>query len=189
VLPTPDKQNANLLAHLPLPLTDTHTDHAPFMLANWIVGQGGTSRLWVRIREKEGLSYDVGTGVRWNPHEPNSRWVSSAIFAPQNQAKVEAAWREELQRATREGFTQTELDEAKSALLNFRRLSRAQDDVVAAQAANNLHLARRFAFAQQIDERIGAATLADVNAAWRRHFDLARVAVGWGGDFGAKVPQ
>jgi zinc protease len=189
VLPTPDKQNANLLAHLPLPLTDTHPDHVPFMLANWIVGQGGTSRLWTRIREKEGLSYDVRSGVQWNPFEANSRWTSSAIFAPQNQAKVEAAWREELQRATRDGFTQAELDEAKSALLNFRRLSRAQDDVVATQAANNLHLARRFAFAQQIDERIGAATLADVNAAWRRHFDLARVAVAWGGDFAAKAPQ
>ncbi|MBI5716063.1 MAG: insulinase family protein [Burkholderiales bacterium] len=189
VLPTPDKQNANLLAHLPLPLTDTHADHVPFMLANWIVGQGGTSRLWMRIREKEGLSYDVRSGVQWNPFEPNSRWTSSAIFAPQNQGKVEAAWREELQRATREGFTPAELEEAKSALLNFRRLSRAQDDVVAAQAANNQHLARTFAFAQQIDERIAAATLADVNAAWRRHFDLARVAVGWGGDFGAKAPQ
>jgi len=189
VLETPDKQNATLLAHLPLPLNDTHADHVPFMLANWIVGQGGTSRLWTRIREKEGLSYDVRSGVSWNPFEPHSRWVSSAIFAPQNRGKVETAWREELQRATREGFTQAELDEAKSALLNFRRLARAQDDVVASQSVGNLNLGRRFAFAQQIDERIAAATLADVNAAWRRHFDLARVAVAWGGDFAAKAPQ
>ena len=189
VLKTPDKQNANLLAHLPMPVNDTHADHVPLTLANWIVGLGGTSRLWTRIREKEGLSYDVRSAVQWSSHEPNSRWVASAIFAPGNRAKVEAAWREELGRATRDGFTQAELDEAKSALLNFRRLARAQDDVVASQAANNLYLGRRFAFAQQIDDRIAAATLADVNAAWRRHFDLARAAVAWGGDFDAKPPQ
>ncbi|MBL8325839.1 MAG: insulinase family protein [Rubrivivax sp.] len=184
VLHTPDKQNATLLAHLPLPLADTHPDHVPFMLANTIVGQGGSSRLWTRVREKEGLSYDVRSGVQWNPHEAHSRWTSSAIFAPQNQAKVEAAWREELQRATREGFTQAELDEAKTALANFRRLARAQDETLAELAASNLDLGRRFEFAQKIDERIAAATLAEVNAAWRRHFDLARVAVAWGGDFG-----
>jgi zinc protease len=183
VLPTPDKQNANLLAHLPLPLTDTHADYVPYLLANYIVGQGGSSRLWTRIREKEGLSYDVRSSVQWNSFEPNSRWTSSAIFAPQNQPRVEAAWREELARATREGFTQAELDEAKSALLNFRRLGRAQDDVVAGQAASLLHLGRRFAFVQQVDDRIAAATLAEVNAAWRRHFDIARAAVGWAGDF------
>jgi zinc protease len=188
VLQTPDKQNATLLAQLPLPLTDTHADYVPFMLANYMVGGSESSRLWTRVRETEGLSYDVRTGVAWNPHEPHSRWSSSAIFAPQNQAKVEAAWREELQRATREGFTQAELDEAKTGLLNLRRLSRAQDDVVAARAADNLHLNRRFALAQQTDDRIAAAALAEVNAAWRRHFDLARVAIAWGGDFAAKAP-
>jgi zinc protease len=188
VLATPDKQNANLLAQLPLPLTDTHPDYVPFLMANYIVGGGESSRLWTRVRETEGLSYDVRSGVAWNPHEPNSRWTSSAIFAPQNQAKVEAAWREELERATREGFTPAELDEAKAGLLNLRRLSRAQDDVVAAQLAGNLHLGRRFDFAQRVDERIAALTLAEVNAAWRRHFDLARVALAWGGDFAKKAP-
>jgi zinc protease len=186
VLNTPDKANATLLAHLPLALNDTHADHVPFMLANYIVGQGGSSRLWMRVREKEGLSYDVRSGMQWSSFEPHSRWVSSAIFAPQNRARVEAAWRDELQRATREGFTQAELDEAKSALANFRRLGRAQDDGVAAQAVGHLHLGRRFDFAQKVDERIAAATLAEVNAAWRRHFDLARVALAWGGDFNAK---
>ena len=186
LLTTPDKQNAALRAELALPLTDSDADYEPFMLANHIVGAGGSSRLWRRIRESEGLSYDVRSGVQWNAQEPNSRWVSSAIFAPQNRAKVEAAWREELTRATREGFTQAELDEAKTGILNQRRLTRAQDDAVAAQAASNLHLNRRFALSQKTDERIAALTLAEVNAAWRKHFDLARVATAWGGDFDAK---
>ena len=38
------------------------------------------------------------SGVAWNPFEPNSLWRASAIFAPQNQPKVEAAFREERNR-------------------------------------------------------------------------------------------
>jgi zinc protease len=188
LLPAPDKQNANLQAVLALPLNDSHPDYAPFVLANYIVGAGGNSRLWKRIRETEGLSYDVRSYVEWSPIDLNSRWVSSAIFAPQNQPRVEAAWREELARSVKDGFTQAEVDEAKASLLNFRRLSRAQDAAVAGGAAANLHLGRTFAFAQQVDDRLAAATLDQVNAVWRRYFDPAKVALAWGGDFAKKAP-
>ncbi len=183
VINTPDKQNASLMALLRLPLNDTHPDYAALMVANHIFGAGGSSRLWKRIRESEGLSYDVRSFVQWSTTELNSPWVSTAIFAPQNQPKVEAAWREELARALKDGFTQTELDEARASLLSFRRLSRSQDSVVTGLAASNLHLDRRFALSQQTDDRIAALTLAQVNAAWRRHIDPARVVFAWGGDF------
>ncbi len=185
VIATPDKQNANLYAMLRLPLNDTHADYAALMVANHMFGAGGSSRLWKRIRETEGLSYDVRSYVQWSSTELNSPWISSAIFAPQNQPKVEAAWREELARALKDGFSQAELDEARNGLLSFRRLSRSQDAVLTGLAASNLHLDRRFALSQQTDERIAALTLAQVNAAWRRYIDPARVVLAWGGDFAA----
>jgi zinc protease len=188
MLPVPDKQNAVLHAVLPLPLSDNHADFVPVMLANHILGAGGSSRLWKRIRETEGLSYDVGSRLMWSSTEDHSPWVSTAIFAPGNQARVERAWREELERSVKEGFTAAELEEARSSLLNFRRLSRAQDAAVAASAVGHLHLGRTFALTQQVDERIATATLEQVNAAWRRHFDPARVAAAWSGDFGRSAP-
>ncbi|MFO1269918.1 MAG: pitrilysin family protein, partial [Rubrivivax sp.] len=185
MLATPDKQNATLGSRLTLRLNDSSADYPLVLLANHIVGGGGSSRLWKRIRETEGLSYDVRSSVSWNAFEANSTWTSSAIFAPQNQSKVERAWRAELARSVAEGFTQAELDEAKASLANFRRLSRAQDEVVAGQAASNLFLGRTFAFAQRVDEQIAAATLEQVNAAWKRQFDPAQIAEAWGGDFKA----
>jgi zinc protease len=188
LLPTADRQNANMLALLRLPLTDTDPDYPAVVLANHILGGGGNSRLWHRIRETEGLSYDVRSFVQWSSFEPNSPWMSSAIFAPQNRARVEAAWRDELARSVKDGFTRAELDEAKAGLLNFRRLTRAQDAAVAGGAVVNLHLGRTFAFAQQVDDRLAAVTLDQLNAAWRRHFDPAKVAVAWGGDFANGKP-
>jgi zinc protease len=180
---TPDKANANLRGELALPVSDRSADFAPLSLANYIFGQGGSSRLWKRIREREGLSYDVRSGIGWNPIEDNSAWTFSAIFAPQNQPKVEAAFKEELARSLKDGFTQQELDEGRAGLLNFRRLARAQDAGVAGQLASNLYLERRFAFAQQTDDAIAGLTLEQVNAAWRKYIDPQRLVMAWGGDF------
>ncbi len=182
---TPDKQNANLQGGLALPINDTGPDHAALMMANHLFGAGGSSRLWKRIREQDGLSYDVRSNIAWNPFEANSNWVVTAIFAPQNQPKVEAALREELARAAQQGFTQQELDEARAGLLAQRRLSRAQDAGVAGALAQNQHLDRRFAFAQQVDEALAKLTLEQVNAAWRKYIDASKLVLAWGGDFGA----
>ena len=187
VLETPDKQNANLAGALGLPLNDQHPDYAAFLVANAIFGSGGSSRLWNRLREKEGLSYDVRSFVSWNPVEENSRWALSAIFAPQNQPRVEAAVSEELARAVREGFTADELARARTSLLNQRQLARAQDPAVAAGLVFNLEYGRSFAQSQKVDDAIAALTLEQVNAAFRRHVDPARVVMAWAGDFKGAV--
>ena len=180
---TPDKANANLRGRLPLPLSDRHADYAALSLANYLFGQGGDSRLWKRIRERDGLSYDVHSGIAWSSIDANSDWTFSAIFAPQNQPRVEAAFKEELAHSIEGGFTQRELDEGRSGLLNFRRLARAQDAGVTAQLAGNLYLERRFALAQQTDDAIAALTLAQVNAAWRKYINPQRLVLAWAGDF------
>ena len=182
---TPDRANANLRGLLPLPLMDTDADYPALLMANYLFGSGGSSRLWKRIRESGGLSYDVRSGIDWNADEPNSSWTVSAIFAPQNQPKVEAALREELALSVKDGFTQKELDEARVGLLNLRSLSRAQDGNVASQLASDQRLGRTFAFAQRIDREIETLSLAQVNAAWRKHIDPSRVVLAWGGDFKA----
>jgi zinc protease len=180
---TPDKQNSAMFVRQALPLAESDADYATFMLANFILGDEGNSRLWRRVREKEGLSYGVGSGVAWNSHEPNSMWRAYAIFAPQNQARVEAAFREEVARALKDGFTQRELDEARKGLLSERRLNRAQDSVLARTMNNNLYLERTFAVSQKVDEAIAAATLADVNAALRKYLKPEQFVIGFGGDF------
>ena len=182
---TPDKANANLRGRLTLPLSDRHPDYAALQMANYIFGLSGNSRLWTRIREKDGLSYDVRSSLDWGNLDDNTSWNVSAIFAPQNQPRVEAAFQEELARSLKDGFTAEELAEGRTALLNLRRLSRAQDAAVAGQLSNNLYLQRRFAFAQQIDEALAALTLQQVNDAWRRHIQPARLSMAWGGDFKA----
>ena len=183
VFKTPDKQSAFMQVEQDLAVSDNDADYPPLILANFILGQGGNSRLWVRIREKGGLSYDVRSGVNWNNYEPNSGWRATAIFAPQNRAAVETAFRQELERALKDGFNEHELADAKQSLLSSRRLARAQDANLAGGISANLRLGRTFAISQKVDEQLAGATLAQVNAALRKHLQPASFVFGFGGDF------
>ena len=183
LIATPDRPNANLLVRLPVPMNDTDADYPALTIANYLLGGGGTSRLWRRIREGDGLSYGVGSQVEWNNIDRNSVWQASAIFAPQNRAKVETAFREELARALKDGFTAQELAEGKASVLNYRQLGRAQDAGVASTLANNLYLGRTFAVQARVDAAIGALTLEQVNAALRTYVKPENFVAAYAGDF------
>jgi zinc protease len=182
-LRTPDKQNAVLRMRLPLAIRDTDADYVPLLMANYLLGLSNASRLWTRVRETEGLSYEVRSWLDWGSLDAHTVFAGHAWFAPGNRDRVEAAIRQEVERARREGFTQAELDAAKLAILRERRLARAQDSVIAGALVNNLFLDRTFAFAQASDEGVQKLTLAQVNAALVRWIDPAKFVFVIGGDF------
>jgi zinc protease len=183
VIPVGDNQNATLMMRLAVPLADSDADYPALMMANHLLGAGGNSRLWKRIREGEGLSYDVRGEIGWSNEEPHSEWHASAIFAPQNLGRVEAAFKEELARALRDGFTAQELAEGQRGLLNFRRLGRAQDAAIASQLAANLHLGRTMALSARVDDALARLTVAKVNAALRKYIVPERFIAAAAGDF------
>jgi zinc protease len=185
VLEVPDNQNANMVARLDVPLSDNDADYPALTMANYLLGSGGNSRLWRRIREGEGLSYDVRSSVHWDSVEPHSQWLSTAIFAPQNREKVESAVREEVDRALREGFTAQELAEGQRGLLSARRLSRAQDGSTAGLMAQNLYLGRTFMKSAEVDAALEKLTLEQVNAALRKYIKPDQWVSAFAGEFKA----
>jgi zinc protease len=96
---------------------------------------------------------------------------------------VETAFREELARAVKDGFSATELAQGKAGLLSFRQLSRSQDGALAGTLANNLDLGRGFDYVAKVDDAIGKLTLEQVNAALRRHLKPDAFVFGFAGEF------
>ena len=171
-------------------MNDSDPDHAALMLADYILGANTDSRLWVRIREKEGLSYGTWSSIDWSSRaEAASTWEFGAIFAPQNRERVEKALREEFARALKDGFTGPELANAKRALLSYRSLGRAQDGGLASSLATQAELDRTMARAAEVDEAINRATLPQVNAVLRRTLRLDALQIVWAGDFKTGAPK
>jgi len=186
---TPDKENAILLARQALDLRDDDPDFPALFAANYILGgdAGLDSRLGKRLRQEDGLSYAQGSSVSAPSIDRTGEWTAYAIVAPQNMAKLEAAFREELARALKDGFTEAELAAAKSGTLQQRMQTRAQDGALAGGWVYNLHVGRTFAFSKAFEDRLAALTVADVNAALRKHLDPAKVTVVKAGDFRGKA--
>jgi zinc protease len=184
IVDTPDKENAVFRARQEFPLRDDDADAAALLVAVDILGGGAglSNRLMVRIRQKEGLSYGVGAGLNLGSRERLATFSIGGIAAPQNVVKAEAALREELERARRDGFTAAEVEDAKKGLLQARLLTRSQDPAVAGAWVGNLDLGRTFAFSRQFEERLRAVTPEQVNAAFRKYIDPAKMTFVIAGD-------
>jgi zinc protease len=183
VVRTPDKQNATLGIELHMPLSDNDAVYPALMLGNFMLGGSGDSRLFKRIRERDGLSYNVYSAMDWGDVDAHTLWFGGAIFAPSNGDKVEQAYRDELSRALKDGFSDQEVASAKLALLNFRRLARAQDDRLAQALQRNLDLDRTFAFAGRVDTALGGLQAGPVNQALRAQLKPESMAFMLAGDF------
>jgi zinc protease len=180
---TPDKANAFLFAQQNLALRDDHEDYPALTLAGYMMGGGFNSRLMERIREKDGLSYDVGGGISGHPIDQNGSFFAYAIQAPENVERVEAALREEIQRVLDDGFTEDELALAKLGYSQSRELARAQDGSLVSMLTQGLYFDRTLMWEAEFEERIQDLTVEGVNAAVRRHLDLNKMTFVKAGDF------
>ncbi len=76
-----------------------------------------------------------------------------------------------------------ELKDAKTGMLQGRRLARAQDAGLAGTLAFYLELDRTLAYQAGVDRAIEAVTLEQANAAFRKHIDPSKLATAYAGDF------
>jgi zinc protease len=150
---------------------------------NYLFGGSSDSRLTRRIREKEGLSYSVGSFLSADSFDERGSFGISAIYAPQNRAKVEAAVGEELRKALAQGFGAEEIEAAKKGLLQARQVARTQDGSLANRLVSYLEVGRTFAWDETLERRVAALTPQEVLDAMRRTLDPARLCVVKAGDF------
>ncbi|TFW29574.1 M16 family metallopeptidase [Massilia horti] len=180
---TPDKENGVYLARMNLKLNVEDPDYPALTLANFIFGEGGLkSRLMERIRQKEGLSYGVGSHLAGGDLDHAGEFVISAIAAPQNLRRVDQAVQEELARALKDGFTKAELAGAKSGLMQQRIQNRSDDGTVASGWTAYLYRGRTFEWSRQFENKLMAVTLPELNAAFRKAIDPAKLSVVMAGD-------
>lgn len=177
ILNTPDKENGFYVAKMNLPLRDDDPDYPALLVANYLFGGGAglNSRLMERIRQKEGLSYGGGSSLSAGALDRAGNFAIAAISAPQNLLKVDFAAREELDRVLSKGFTETELARAKSGLLQLNAHARSNNSFLASTWNNYLYLGRTFAWFQQLEDTIQGLSLDQVNAAFKKSVDPAKL--------------
>jgi zinc protease len=182
-----DKANAMWVAGMQVKVNDTDADYPALLLGNFILGGGGVnSRLFARIRGKEGLSYGVGSNLQVMPKDDASVFFAFAICAPENAPKVEASFRDELKNVLEKGYTPAEVEAAKKSWMQGRQVSRANDGELIGRINNHRFWNRTMAFDSDLEAKVMALTAEQIRAAMVKHFDPAGLSIVRAGDFKKK---
>jgi zinc protease len=167
-------------------MRDSDPDYPAMVMANYMFGGGGlTARFPDRVRNREGLSYSVSSGFTAPVEGDAAAFSVSAIANPGNTPKVETSFLDELAKTLRDGFTAQELARAKAAFRDERTGSRSSDGGILNLVAAREPWGRTLAWDDQLDAKLQALTLDQVNAAFRRNVDVRQVSIVKGGDFKA----
>jgi zinc protease len=181
---TPDKAQAIYLSAQTIKLSDAHPDYPAMLLANYMLGGGFlNSRLATRLRQRDGLSYGVASGFSAQSLDEYAIFQGFAIYAPQNADRVVTAFREELDRAVRDGFTQAEVDAAKAGYVQSRSQARANDSELLGILVDRRFTGRTMAYDAKLDTDLAALTAEQVNAALRKYLDPSKMLVVRAGDW------
>ena len=181
---TPDKPNAVYFGGAVLPMSDDHPDYPALYMGNYILGSSGlSSRLGDRVRQKEGLSYGVGSFLQAESRNDRTGLTIYAITNPANVPKVEKAINEEWNKLIEDGVTEQELADAIKGYLESQKLARSSDASLTGTLISTMHHDRDMSFYADRETAIAALTTDDVAAALKKWFgELKRTTIE-AGDF------
>lgn len=180
----PDKANAFFVANYSFEMRDDNPDYPALVLGNYMLGGGFlNSRLATRIRQKDGLSYGVGSQFSAGSLDPVGSFFAYAIYAPENVEKLEAAFKEEIQKVVTEGFTAEEIAAAKSGWTQSRTVSRSQDGGLAGTLNNYLFVGRNLTWDEAYEKKVAELTPEQINAAMKKYLKPDMINIIKAGDF------
>jgi zinc protease len=181
---TPDKKNAMMVCGMNIKMRDDNADFPALKMGNFIFGGGFlNSRLATRIRQKEGISYGVGSFIQIPSLDESGVFGSYAIYNPDNKAKLEAAWKDELAKLLASGFTEEELKQAKAGYIQYRESGRSDDAQLAGTLNSYLFIDRKMAWDQDIDDKLQKLNATQINVVMKKYLNSDKISFVKAGDF------
>ena len=187
---TPDKANAFYFSGEVFPLSDSDPDYPALVIGNYVFGAGAlSSRLGDRIRQKEGLSYGVGSAFGASAVDERASLSIYAICNPQNIPKVQAGISEELDKLLAKGVTDQELVSARDGYLQRQEVARTEDPTLARILEETLYADRTMEYYSRLEQRIHSLTQDDVEEALRKYVKPKHFYTAIAGDFREDKPS
>jgi len=154
-----------------------HPDRWPLDLLGAVLGDGMSSRLFVELRERRSLTYDVSTFG--STYSDCGTFGIHAGFDPDQATALVAAILEQLERVVNEPVAAAELDRARAYVAGRLQLRMEETGSVAAWLGTGESLLPRILTVDEVIERLNAVTVDDLLRVARTYVrpDLARLAV------------
>ncbi|MDB6086528.1 MAG: peptidase domain protein [Gammaproteobacteria bacterium] len=171
-VPLNDKPSVSVILGQATGLKYRDADALPLRVGTAILGHGFTGRLMGTVRDKEGLTYNIGAGVAEDTIA-DGVWDISASFAPALLEKGVASTRRELQKWWSDGVTESELTDRKQGLVGGYFVGLSTSGGVANTIVTAIQRGYDLTWLDGYPEAIKALTRTQVNNAIKTHLDPA----------------
>jgi zinc protease len=148
-------------------------DYTPLKVLNSLLGTGMSSRLFVNLREQQGLAYVVSSF--YPSRAETGQFVIYIGTDPKNQSAVLSGFQQQIQRLIEGDITERELQEAKDKLRGNFALAHETPAAQATYLGMFETLGVGYRFDTEYPKQIESVTLADLQRVARRYFSKPSV--------------
>jgi zinc protease len=188
-----EKASADVVIASPADLRRVDEDYLACSLANAALGQSSlTSRLGVRVRDTEGLTYGIHSSV--SATHVAGPFVVSLTVKPDSRDAAVASSLDELGKFLREGMTDKELAEEKSSRIGRFKVDLGSNAGIADALDAAIYYGFGVSYLDEFPAKVAAVTRDQANAAFARRVrpdDFTIVSAGSFGEGAAalRLPQ
>jgi zinc protease len=169
-VPLADKPSVTLILGQATGLRYSDPDGLALHLGTAILGRGFTGRLMGTVRDREGLTYNIGASVR-DDTIVDGAWQISASFAPSLLSKGLESTRRELAKWWQDGVTEQELSVRKQGMIGSYAVGLSTTAGLAETILVNTQRGYDLSWLDDYPKALKALTLTQVNAAIKNHLD------------------
>ena len=169
-VPLADKPSVNMMLGQATGLRYSDPDGLALHLGTAILGRGFTGRLMGTVRDKEGLTYNIGASVR-DDTVVDGAWEISASFAPSLLSKGVESTRREVTKWWQEGVTEQELNVRKQGVIGSYSVGLSTTVGMAQTILVNTQRGYDPSWLDDYPKALKALTPTQVNAAIKNHLN------------------
>jgi len=163
----PEKANADVVLALAADLTRTDPDFLACSLANAALGQSSlTSRLGVRVRDTEGLTYGIHSS--FSATHVAGPFVVSLTVKPESRDAALAAAQDEVRKFVAGGMTEKELAEEKSSRIGRFKVDLGSNAGIAQALDAAIYYEFGVGYLDEFPAKVAAVTKGEADAAFAR---------------------
>lgn len=178
----PDKASADVVLAQPAELVRNSPDYLPCVLANSALGQSSlTSRLGVRVRDTEGLTYGIHSG--FSASHLGGPFAVSLTVKPESRDAAVAATLEEIHRFRREGMTVKELTDEKTSHVGRFKVDLASNGGIAHALDSALYYGLGVSYLDEYPSLVGEVSKEAADVGFAKYVDPDRFTIVSAGSF------
>ncbi|MFB9110359.1 M16 family metallopeptidase [Flavobacterium gyeonganense] len=171
-----EKPSAELYIGQYTGLKRADADYIPFYIANYTLGAGFAGRLMQTVRDNDGLTYSISSGLGGNI-QTGGYWMVNASFNPNLFQKGLDATMVQVDKWVKDGITATELENKKTNLIGSFKVGMSTTSGMARTILSFVERGLEPNYIEQYPNDIEKVTLKQVNDAIKKYIQLDKMII------------